>query len=80
MPSHTLDAPAKINLHLRILGKREDGFHALETRLAPLELADRVTLTADASLPEGAVVLTCDDFFVLSRAGRDGACSVAVAP
>lgn len=61
MSSFTLDAPAKINLHLRILGKRGDGFHALETRLAPLELADRVTLTPDPSLPAGAVALTCDD-------------------
>lgn len=57
----TLSAPAKINLWLRVLGRREDGFHALETRLVPLELSDELTLTP---LPEAApsvIQLTCDD-------------------
>ena len=61
MTAHTTDAPAKINLSLRILGKRGDGFHALETRMVPLELADIVTLTPDPSLAEGEVILTCTD-------------------
>ncbi len=39
-------APAKINLSLRVLGRRDDGFHALETLMAPLDLADEVTLEA----------------------------------
>jgi 4-diphosphocytidyl-2-C-methyl-D-erythritol kinase len=32
----TLDAPAKLNLSLRILGKREDGFHEIDTLMVKL--------------------------------------------
>lgn len=39
-PVHTEIAKAKINLNLKILAKREDGFHAMETRMAPISLAD----------------------------------------
>ena len=37
-----LPAPAKINLFLEIQGRREDGFHELDTIMAPLRLADRL--------------------------------------
>jgi 4-diphosphocytidyl-2-C-methyl-D-erythritol kinase len=50
-------APAKINLYLHILGRRPDGFHELETLMAPISLGD--TLDIDL-IPEG-VEFTCSD-------------------
>ncbi len=49
-------APCKINLSLRVLGKREDGFHAVDTLMAPLGLADE--LVFDAS--DCGMQLACD--------------------
>ena len=44
--SETLSAPApaKINLALEVLGRRDDGFHEVDTILQTLELSDAVTL------------------------------------
>lgn len=53
-----LSAPAKINLWLHVLGKREDGFHAVETRMCPISVADEVTVTLK---DEGPDTLTCSD-------------------
>lgn len=50
-------APAKINLYLEVLGKRPDGYHAIETVMLAVELVDELTLNAD---PSGHVSLTCD--------------------
>lgn len=36
------EAPCKVNLSLKVLGKREDGFHAVETVMVPLTLCDRL--------------------------------------
>ena len=51
-------APAKTNLWLRILGKREDGYHEIETRMAALSLHDRVLLQWR---DDDHVVLRCSD-------------------
>jgi 4-diphosphocytidyl-2-C-methyl-D-erythritol kinase len=37
-------APAKINLTLRVLGRREDGYHELESLVAFADLADKIEL------------------------------------
>jgi 4-diphosphocytidyl-2-C-methyl-D-erythritol kinase len=39
-----LEAPAKINLWLRVLARRPDGFHELQSELALLDLADTLVL------------------------------------
>ena len=39
----TLEARAKINLGLNIIGKRDDGFHDIETTLTTINLADIIT-------------------------------------
>jgi 4-diphosphocytidyl-2-C-methyl-D-erythritol kinase len=57
--SMTFHSPAKINLWLRILGKREDGFHEVQTRLCQLALGDVVEIE---HLGVGShVALTCSD-------------------
>jgi 4-diphosphocytidyl-2-C-methyl-D-erythritol kinase len=38
MPAH-----AKLNVFLRVLGQRDDGYHDIETLLLPISLADHVT-------------------------------------
>ena len=55
----TLLSPAKINLSLRILGKRTDGFHEIETRLVRLAFGDTVEIE---HLGAGSTVsFTCSD-------------------
>lgn len=53
-----LEAPAKINLSLDVVGRREDGYHLLSTVMQSLRLADRVSLTVDLETPE--IALSCD--------------------
>lgn len=53
-----LSSPAKINLWLRILGRRPDGFHEVETRLCKIGIADRVRVEL---LGKGrSIELTCN--------------------
>jgi len=42
-------APAKLNLFLELLGRRDDGVHELETLMVPVRLFDSLTLTRPAS-------------------------------
>ena len=44
-----LEAPAKINLTLRVIGRRADGHHELESHVALLEMADRLLLLPGCS-------------------------------
>lgn len=68
-------APAKVNLSLKILGRRNDGYHELESLVVFARAGDRVTARAAADLsldvlgPFGARLAEEDDNLVL-RAGR----------
>ncbi len=50
LPAHTVivSAPAKVNPFLRVLGRRDDGYHDLETIVQPVDLADRLQIHAAA--------------------------------
>ncbi|PYL09864.1 MAG: 4-(cytidine 5'-diphospho)-2-C-methyl-D-erythritol kinase [Verrucomicrobia bacterium] len=50
-------APAKVNLSLRVLGKRPDGFHEIETLIAPISLYDRI----DIEKQNRWIDFVCDD-------------------
>jgi len=41
-------APAKINLSLKILGRRTDGFHEIETLIVPISLCDEIKIANQA--------------------------------
>jgi len=45
MDKITVDSPAKINLGLNVIRKKDDGFHDLETIFIPLLLADKITFS-----------------------------------
>jgi 4-diphosphocytidyl-2-C-methyl-D-erythritol kinase len=46
----TLLAPAKVNLALAVVGKRDDGYHELRSVFATIDLADRVRVAANRTL------------------------------
>jgi 4-diphosphocytidyl-2-C-methyl-D-erythritol kinase len=50
MPALTEDARAKVNLTLRVNGRRGDGYHDLESVVAFCDCADRLTLTPGPEL------------------------------
>ena len=57
MNTHTFHAPAKLNLSLRVLGKRDDGFHEIDTQMVKLPgLADTLELQEST-----AFSFQCDD-------------------
>lgn len=59
-----LRAPAKINLSFRILHRREDGFHEIETLMMPVSLYDEIAIEPN----ESGIRFECDD---AALAGQD---------
>jgi 4-diphosphocytidyl-2-C-methyl-D-erythritol kinase len=52
-------APAKINLSLKILGRRADGFHEIETLITPISLCDEIRINKGDA--RSGVEFYCDD-------------------
>jgi 4-diphosphocytidyl-2-C-methyl-D-erythritol kinase len=52
-------APAKINLFLRVTGRRSDGYHELDSIFLPIAIADRVRLEM-RSAAKPALTFHCD--------------------
>ena len=52
-------APAKINLSLKILGRRDDGFHEVETLIARISLCDEIKIDKDHA--KRGIEFRCDD-------------------
>ncbi len=55
-PLVEVQTPAKVNLFLEVLSRRPDGFHEIETLMAPVGVFDRVSLAANAT---GILSLAC---------------------
>lgn len=53
----TVSAPAKLNLSLDVIGRRDDGYHLLRTVMQTVDWCDTVTVDVSA---DGAIHLICD--------------------
>lgn len=72
--AHVEFAPAKINLTLRVIGRRSDGYHEIESLVAFADVGDRLSLQPAAGLsltvegPTAAASGAVDDNLVLKAA------------
>jgi 4-diphosphocytidyl-2-C-methyl-D-erythritol kinase len=72
----TVFAPAKVNLYLHVLGRRDDGYHLLDSLVAFADIGDRVTAAPAAALsltvggPEAASLADVGDDNLVLRAAR----------
>ena len=68
-----LPAPGKLNLFLHVTGRRDDGYHTLESLLVPIDRGDHITLSerSDSAVvrERGAVEIAASDDLAV-RAAR----------
>jgi len=56
-------APAKLNLSLRVVGKRKDGYHLLDSVMVPVSLYDEIRIIKKTGARRGRqsrIAVTCD--------------------
>ncbi|MCH6544885.1 MAG: 4-(cytidine 5'-diphospho)-2-C-methyl-D-erythritol kinase [Deltaproteobacteria bacterium] len=53
-------APAKVNLYLRVVGKRRDGYHLIDSLMVPVSLYDEIEITKPRTA-RSVLTVTCDD-------------------
>lgn len=58
MESIEVVTPAKVNLSLRVLGRRDDGFHELESLMTPISVFDRIEIS---HRDEADIEFLCDE-------------------
>jgi len=73
-----VDTPAKLNLYLRIRGRRDDGFHELETLMVSVGLWDTLTLSGStanelnlicrSTIPQSSPIPTDDSNLIIKAA------------
>ncbi|HXR25232.1 MAG TPA: 4-(cytidine 5'-diphospho)-2-C-methyl-D-erythritol kinase [Candidatus Binataceae bacterium] len=69
-------APAKLNLYLRVVGRRADGYHELDSIFVPITIGDRIAIETRPS--DRAVVNLCGIFGNLPADERNLAVRAAV--
>jgi 4-diphosphocytidyl-2-C-methyl-D-erythritol kinase len=52
-------APAKVNICLRIVGRRDDGYHLLDSLMVPVSLYDEILIDVQSGALD--IVVTCND-------------------
>jgi len=63
-----VSAPAKINLCLHVLGGRADGYHFIDSLVAPIALFDELVIRVDSNCSD-RVTLRCEPELSLPSAG-----------
>ena len=71
-----LDSYAKINIGLKIVGKREDGFHNIETIFYPIKLHDEIEISITPNESCNSVIINCNKYYVPSN--KDNICFKAI--
>ena len=61
MIKQSIFCPAKINLHLEVLDKREDGYHDIDTVMQSVTLCDKVSVCVENVEKGGKITVFCDN-------------------
>ena len=64
MGSLNLQSPAKINLYLRVLNKRPDGFHDLDSAFQLIDLFDNIEMS---DIDSSEVIIQCEPSIIKSE-------------